>query len=130
MLSKEEIKRYARHLSLENVGLEGQEKLKSAKVLVIGAGGLGTPILQYLTAAGIGSIGIIDHDVVDESNLQRQVNFTTEDIGRSKVQVSISRLRRLNPFVIFHGHEFKLDRSNALELFENYDYELRASRRR
>lgn len=121
MLSKEELLRYARHLSLDNVGITGQEKLKSAKVLVIGAGGLGTPILQYLTAAGVGTIGIIDHDVVNESNLQRQVLYSTEDVGKSKVFVAIERLHQLNPFVTFIPYETALSVENALEIFQQYD---------
>ncbi len=121
MLSNEEIKRYARHLSLENVGLEGQERLKSAKVLVIGAGGLGAPVLQYLTAAGVGTIGIVDHDVVDESNLQRQVVFSISDLGKPKVAAAIDRLKLLNSFVQFQAHQTALDASNALELLNNYD---------
>lgn len=121
MLDKDEIKRYARHISLENVGLDGQEKLKKAKVLVVGAGGLGAPILQYLTAAGVGTIGIIDHDVVDESNLQRQVIFTISDIGKPKVEVAVERLRQLNPFVHFQSYKKALDSSNALEILSHYD---------
>lgn len=121
MLNREEIKRYARHLSLENVGLEGQERLKSAKVLVIGAGGLGAPILQYLTAAGVGTIGIVDHDIVDESNLQRQVIFSMEDIGKPKVEAAIDRLQQLNSFVQFHAYQTALETSNALDLLRDYD---------
>lgn len=101
--------------------MEGQERLKAAKVLVIGAGGLGAPVLQYLTAAGVGIIGIVDHDIVDESNLQRQVNFTIEDVRTSKVDASIARLSRLNPFVIFQAHKTALSTENALELFAHYD---------
>ncbi|GAB5417210.1 MAG: molybdopterin-synthase adenylyltransferase MoeB [Crocinitomicaceae bacterium] len=121
MLNSEEIKRYARHLSLENVGLKGQERLKSAKILVIGAGGLGAPILQYLTAAGVGTIGIVDHDVVDESNLQRQVIFSISDLGKPKVKAAIDRLQQLNSFVQFQAHQMALDTSSALELLREYD---------
>ena len=91
-LSNEEQKQYNRHLILDKIGEEGQLKLKQAKVLVIGAGGLGCPVLQYLTAAGIGTIGIIDDDVVDQSNLQRQVLYTIDDIGKSKAQTAANRL--------------------------------------
>lgn len=121
MLDKEELSRYARHLSLENVGLEGQQKLKSAKVLVIGAGGLGSPVLQYLTAAGVGTIGVVDHDVVDQSNLQRQVLFTTNDLGKSKVKVAIERMQQLNPHVEFVPFKVALGTENALEILETFD---------
>jgi len=121
MLHKEENIQYSRHILLEEIGVRGQEKLKSAKVLVIGAGGLGCPILQYLTAAGIGTIGIIDDDEVDQTNLQRQILYTIEDIGRSKAKVASERLSKLNPFVFFKVYEEKLDRDNALDLFSEYD---------
>ncbi|AXT56979.1 molybdopterin-synthase adenylyltransferase MoeB [Aquimarina sp. MMG015] len=121
MLDKEEKIQYSRHILLNEIGLEGQEKLKSAKVLVIGAGGLGCPILQYLTAAGVGTIGIIDNDVVDQTNLQRQVLYTVDDIGKSKAKVASEKLSKLNPFVFFKVYEEKLDNDNALELFSEYD---------
>ncbi len=121
MLSTEEKKQYNRHLILDQIGLEGQEKLKKAKVLVIGAGGLGCPILQYLTAAGVGTIGIIDNDVVDQSNLQRQILYTHDDIGQPKAEVAATKLRRLNPFVHFKIHIEMLSKSNALTLFKAYD---------
>jgi len=121
MLSKEEKTQYNRHLILDEIGEEGQNKLTSAKVLVIGAGGLGCPVLQYLTAAGIGTIGIIDDDVVDQTNLQRQILYTIDDIGRSKAKVASEKLSRLNPFVFFKVYEEKLDIDNALELFSEYD---------
>ncbi|WP_299313428.1 molybdopterin-synthase adenylyltransferase MoeB [uncultured Aquimarina sp.] len=121
MLSKEEKIQYNRHLILDEIGEEGQNKLTSAKVLVIGAGGLGCPVLQYLTAAGIGTIGIIDDDVVDQTNLQRQILYTIDDIGRSKAKVASEKLSRLNPFVFFKVYEEKLDKDNALELFSEYD---------
>lgn len=120
-LSKEEHKQYNRHIILDEVGLEGQEKLKAAKVLVIGAGGLGCPILSYLTAAGVGTIGIVDHDVVDQSNLQRQVLFTQTDIGSPKVEAAHRRLSALNPFVWFNLYKEELTRLNAIELFSDYD---------
>lgn len=121
MLSTEELYRYARHISLEKVGIEGQQKLKAARVVLVGAGGLGSPVLHYLTAAGVGTIGIIDFDVVDESNLQRQVLYTTNDIGKPKVKVAIDRMMQLNPHVNFVPHQTQLNTENALEIFSNYD---------
>ncbi|NQY06489.1 MAG: molybdopterin-synthase adenylyltransferase MoeB [Flavobacteriaceae bacterium] len=120
-LSQEEYKQYDRHLILEGVGEAGQLKLKQAKVLVIGAGGLGCPILQYLTAAGVGTIGVVDHDVVDQSNLQRQVLYGINDIGVYKVDAAISRLAKLNPFVQFVGYKERLDKNNALDIMKQYD---------
>ncbi|XOV66183.1 MAG: molybdopterin-synthase adenylyltransferase MoeB [Fluviicola sp.] len=120
-LSSAEIKRYARHLSLENVGMEGQKRLKTAKVLVVGAGGLGAPVLQYLVAAGVGTIGIIDFDVVDESNLQRQVLFTVQDIGKSKVLVAVDRLKQLNPRVTLIPYNLALDVENAKDILKGFD---------
>lgn len=120
-LSNQEKNRYSRHLLLDKVGLEGQEKLKAAKVLVIGAGGLGCPVLQYLTAAGVGTIGIIDFDVVDETNLQRQVLFSVSDVGTNKAIAAKNRLEQLNQFVNFNVYEEKLSVKNALSLFEQYD---------
>ncbi|MCG8574912.1 MAG: molybdopterin-synthase adenylyltransferase MoeB [Flavobacteriales bacterium] len=121
MLTQDEKYRYNRHLILDKVGEEGQLKLKKAKVLVIGAGGLGCPILQYLAAAGIGTIGIVDFDQVDISNLQRQILFTTEDVGKNKAETAAKRLTQLNPFVNFEVYPFQLTNKNALELFEQYD---------
>lgn len=121
MLNDKEKHRYSRHILLDKVGLEGQEKLKTAKVLVIGAGGLGCPVLQYLTAAGVGTIGIIDFDTVDETNLQRQILFTTADIGLSKAISAGKRLEQLNPFVNFNIYPEKLTTKNALDLFNQYD---------
>lgn len=121
MLEKEEIERYNRHLLLTKIGVKGQEKLKAAKVLVIGAGGLGCPALQYLTAAGVGTIGIIDFDTVDVSNLQRQILFTTNDIGKNKATAAANRLKQLNPFVHFEVYPEKLTTTNALALFKYYD---------
>lgn len=120
-LSQHETKRYSRHILLDKVGLEGQKRLKNAKVLVIGAGGLSCPVLQYLTAAGVGLIGIIDFDVVDESNLQRQILFTTEDVGKYKVDAAYERLNKQNSFVDFNIYKEKLTTKNALELFQKYD---------
>jgi len=112
---------YSRHLLLSEIGVEGQEKLKAAKVLVIGAGGLGCPILQYLIAAGVGTIGIVDGDKVDVTNLQRQVLYSIDDIGKSKGRSAANKLKQLNPYVKFELYEVFLDRENALELFSNYD---------
>lgn len=121
MLKKEEQKRYARHLSLEQVGEEGQHKLKSARVLVVGAGGLGAPVLQYLTAAGVECLGIMDFDTVDESNLQRQVIFRTSDIGKYKAEAAAVHLNHLNPFVNFVMYKERLSSQNALTVFQEYD---------
>ncbi len=120
-LTPEEKKQYNRHLILDKIGEEGQLKLKKAKVLVIGAGGLGCPVLQYLTAAGVGNIGIIDDDEIDQSNLQRQILYTIDDIGLSKAETASKRLSKLNPFVNFTVYKEKLTRENAILLFENYD---------
>lgn len=122
MLSSNEKARYARHLSLAEVGEIGQEGLQRARVLVVGAGGLGCPVLQYLTAAGVGTIGIIDDDQVDESNLQRQVLYTTSDVGQSKVHCAIERLSAQNPYVSFEAHAVRLTRENATSIIESYDF--------
>lgn len=121
MLTDREKYRYSRHLLLDKVGEQGQEKLKAAKVLVIGAGGLGCPVLQYLTAAGIGTIGIIDFDEVDETNLQRQVLFSVSDVGINKALAAKNRLEQLNQFVQFNIYQEKLTTKNALDLFNQYD---------
>lgn len=121
ILSKEEKIQYDRHLILSEIGLKGQEKLKQAKVLVIGAGGLGCPVLQALTAAGVGTIGIIDDDIVDQSNLQRQILYTHKDIGVSKVVSAINRLSNMNPFVQFNAFQERLTKDNALTIFSVYD---------
>ncbi len=119
--SKQEIERYSRHLIIPEFNIEGQRKLKAAKVLVVGTGGLGAPLLQYLTAAGVGKIGVVDFDVVDESNLQRQVLFQVEDIGKHKVDVAIERLRGLNPHIEFVGYKQQLTSENALEIVKAYE---------
>lgn len=121
MLSENEQKIYSRHLLLNEIGVEGQEKLKQAKVLVIGAGGLGCPILQYLTAAGVGTIGIVDGDVVDVSNLQRQILYTIDDVGKSKAKCAANRLKQLNSYVKFNVYQEFLTNQNALDLFKKYD---------
>jgi molybdopterin/thiamine biosynthesis adenylyltransferase/rhodanese-related sulfurtransferase/molybdopterin converting factor small subunit len=120
-LSAEEIRQYSRHLIMPEVGIEGQRRLKAARVLMIGAGGLGSPIGLYLAAAGVGTLGVVDFDVVDESNLHRQVLFSRADLGRPKLTAAIERLRGINPFIQLVPHEARLDSSNALEMFAPYD---------
>src|SRR6188474_3499192 len=120
-LSGEEIKRYSRHLIMPEVGVEGQRKIKAAKVLCVGAGGLGSPAALYLAAAGVGTLGLIDFDTVDFSNLQRQVLYSTSDVGRPKLQAAAERLQGLNPNVKVVAHETMLNSSNALEIFKHYD---------
>lgn len=127
MLTSEEKKQYNRHLILDKIGTEGQLKLKKSKVLIIGAGGLGCPILQYLTAAGIGTIAIVDDDTVDQTNLQRQILYTHCDIGKFKAQVAAERLSGLNPFVKFKIHTERFSSKNALSLFTPYDIVIDAS---
>jgi len=120
-LSAKELKQYSRHIILNEIGISGQKKLKNASVLVIGAGGLGCPILSYLTACGIGRIGIIDFDIVEQSNLQRQVLYSQSDIGLPKVEVVSRKLCKLNSFVNFDLYNQKLTKLNAVELFSKYD---------
>ena len=120
-LTNEEILRYSRHLILPDVAMEGQLKLKAAKVLCVGAGGLGSPLALYLAAAGVGTIGLVDFDVVDFTNLQRQVLYTTGDVGRPKLQVAKERLQSMNPNVDVRTYETRLTRENALEIFADYD---------
>lgn len=120
-LSNEEIRRYSRHLIMPEVGVEGQKKLKAARVLAIGAGGLGSPLAVYLAAAGIGTIGLVDFDVVDDSNLQRQILYGTSDVGRPKLQAATERLRDINPNVRIVPYETRLSSENALEIFRDFD---------
>jgi adenylyltransferase/sulfurtransferase len=120
-LSNDEIRRYARHLIIPEVGLAGQKKLKAAKVLCVGAGGLGSPLSLYLAAAGVGTLGLVDFDVVDDSNLQRQILHGTSDVGRKKLDSAAARLRDINPNVRFVPHETRLSAANALELLRDYD---------
>jgi len=120
-LTHDEIKRYSRHLIMPEVGMSGQKKLKKASVLSVGAGGLGSPLAFYLTAAGVGRIGIVDFDVVDFSNLQRQILHTTHDVGRPKLDSAAEKLNALNPNVNVELHETRLTSENALQLFEKYD---------
>ncbi len=119
--SKSELERYSRHLIIPEFNIEGQRKLKAAKVLVVGTGGLGAPMLMYLAAAGVGTIGLVDFDVVDESNLQRQVLFSVNDIGKAKVEAAKERLEGLNPHIKIQIHNLRLTSENALEIFKNYD---------
>ena len=120
-LSKQEQQQYDRHLILDEIGQKGQLKLKQAKVLVIGSGGLGCPILQYLTAAGVGTIGVIDNDTIAQSNLQRQILYTYADVGKLKVEIATKRLSQLNPFITFETHLERLTVDNAISLFSKYD---------
>ena len=120
-LSKEEILRYSRHLIMPEVGMEGQLKLKSAKVLLIGAGGLGAPLGMYLAAAGVGRIGVVDFDVVDFTNLQRQVIHGSSDVGRKKLDSAAETMNEINPYVQIDKHDTALTSENALELFRDYD---------
>ena len=120
-LSSEEIERYARHIVLREIGGPGQAKLKAARVLVVGAGGLGSPILLYLAAAGLGTLGIVDDDTVSLSNLQRQVLFDTETLGDTKVSAGVNRLRQLNPHVVIDRHETRITSENAEVLASGYD---------
>jgi adenylyltransferase/sulfurtransferase len=120
-LTAEERARYARHILLPQVGLEGQRRLKNARVLVVGAGGLGSPALMYLAAAGVGTIGVVDDDVVDASNLQRQVVHGVDDVGRPKTESAAETVARINPLVTVVRHDLRLDSSNAMEVLADYD---------
>lgn len=120
-LSKEELARYSRHIIIPEFNIEGQKKLKAAKVLVIGTGGLGSPMLLYLAAAGVGTIGIVDFDVVDDSNLQRQVLYSVKDVGRPKVEAARERILGLNPHINVIAYNEHLSSKNALEIFKDYD---------
>ncbi|OFX58039.1 MAG: hypothetical protein A2046_14430 [Bacteroidetes bacterium GWA2_30_7] len=121
MLTNNELRRYSRQIRLQEVGIEGQEKLKNAKVLIIGAGGLGCPVLQYLAAAGIGTLGIVDNDLVDISNLQRQILFTTDDIEQPKVIVAKEKLLKMNPLLKVNAHFERLNKKNIFKIFEKYE---------
>ena len=120
-LTVDEVRRYSRHLIIPEIGMDGQKRLKNAKVLCVGAGGLGSPGLLYMAAAGVGTLGIIDFDVVDESNLQRQVIHGQSDIGRSKAQSARDSIKEINPLVKVVLHEERLDTSNVMEIFAQYD---------
>jgi len=121
MLSAEELQRYARHIVLREVGGPGQAALKRARVLVIGAGGIGAPALMYLAAAGVGTLGVVDDDVVSLSNLQRQIIHATPDVGRPKVETAGEEIERINPHVAVEAHGVRLDAGNALDLIGRYD---------
>lgn len=121
-LTQNELQRYSRHLILPEVGVEGQEKLKAAKILLIGAGGLGSPVSLYLAAAGVGTLGIIDDDIVDVSNLQRQIIHGAEDVGRPKVESAIDSLKRINPEVKVVPYKTRLSKDNILDILKNYDF--------
>src|SRR4026207_2039936 len=120
-LSKDEVRRYSRHLIIPDVGMAGQKRLKNARVLVIGAGGLGSPALLYLAAAGVGTLGIVDFDTVDESNLQRQVIHGQSDIGKSKAESAKESITETNPVGNAVVHDVRLDNDNVMELFSQYD---------
>ncbi|GGF01194.1 HesA/MoeB/ThiF family protein [Hymenobacter cavernae] len=116
-----ELRRYDRHIRLPEIGLEGQHKLKAARVLVVGCGGLGCPVLQYLAAAGVGNLGLLDFDTVDETNLQRQVLYTTADVGRSKAEVAAEKLRAQNSLISVQSHLTRITAANARTLLADYD---------
>lgn len=120
-LTQEEISRYSRHLLIPDVGMEGQQRLKNSKVLVIGAGGLGSPVLLYLAAAGVGTLGIVDFDIVDESNLQRQIIHGQSDVGRFKSRSAEDSINELNRYVHVQLHNERLDAGNAIEIISGYD---------
>src|SRR5271163_1385562 len=120
-LSKDEILRYSRHLIMPEVGMEGQQKLKAARVLCIGAGGLGSPLALYLGAAGVGTLGLVDFDVVDYTNLQRQIIHSTADVGRKKLDSAAEKLTAINPFLNIRKFDTRLSSENALELFRDFD---------
>ncbi len=120
-LSIDEIRRYSRHLIIPDVAMDGQKRLKNAKVLVVGAGGLGSPALMYLAAAGVGTLGIVDFDVVDESNLQRQIIHGVSDIDKPKAESARNSVAEINPYVTVNLHQERLDSSNVMEIFAGYD---------
>ncbi len=121
MLSKEEFKRYQKQVMVDDIGINGQIKIKQSKVAVIGAGGLGCPVLQYLTSVGVGTIGVIDFDTVEISNLHRQVLYTTEDLGKQKVDIAIQKLAQQNPFITLIAHPVLLNEENAETILSQYD---------
>src|ERR1051326_3682808 len=120
-LTKDEVARYSRHLIIPDVGVDGQKRLKNAKVLVVGAGGLGSPLALYLAAAGVGTLGVVDFDVVDESNLQRQVLHGSDDVGQSKLRSAARRIAEVNPNVRFIPFEMRLSSENALDILKDFD---------
>src|SRR5476651_2256578 len=120
-LNASQVERYARHLIMPEVAMEGQLKLKAAKVLCIGAGGLGSPLALYLGAAGVGTLGIVDFDVVDYTNLQRQIIHSTADVGRKKLDSAADKLKAINPFINIRKFDTRLSSDNAIELFKEFD---------
>ena len=120
-LSVDEVRRYSRHLIIPDVGMAGQKRLKNAKVLCVGAGGLGSPALMYLAAAGVGTLGIVEYDTVDESNLQRQIIHGQSDVGRSKAESARDKVKEINPYVTVNLHEERLDSTNVMGIFAQYD---------
>ncbi len=120
-LTVDEVRRYSRHLIIPDVAMTGQQRLMNAKVLCVGAGGLGSPALMYLAAAGIGTLGIVEFDTVDESNLQRQIIHGQSDIGKSKAQSAKEKISEINPYVNVIMHETRLDTTNVKEIFSQYD---------
>src|SRR5579862_909656 len=120
-LSTDDLARYSRHLILPEVGMEGQRKLKAAKVLCVGTGGLGSPLALYLAAAGVGTLGLVDFDVVDSSNLQRQIIHSTKDVGRPKLDSAEEKLKALNPHMEIVKYNTMLSSKNALEIFKDFD---------
>jgi len=121
VLTVDEVRRYSRHLIIPDVGMTGQKRLKNAKVLCVGAGGLGSPALMYLAAAGVGTLGIVEFDTVDESNLQRQIIHGQSDIGKSKAESARNSVKEINPYVNVIIHETRIDNSNVMEIFSQYD---------
>ncbi|MEX0770655.1 MAG: molybdopterin-synthase adenylyltransferase MoeB [Balneolaceae bacterium] len=119
--SREELSHYSRHLTIPEFGMEGQKKLKAASVLAVGTGGLGAPMLQYLAAAGVGTIGLVDFDTIEASNLHRQILFGVSDVGRPKVEVAKERLKEINPHIDIRTHEVRLTSENAMEILKDYD---------
>ena len=119
-LTVDEVRRYSRHLIIPDVAMTGQQRLMNAKVLCVGAGGLGSPALMYLAAAGVGTLGIVEFDTVDESNLQRQIIHGQSDIGKSKAQSAKAKIAEINPYVNVVTHEARLDNSNVMEIFSQY----------
>ena len=122
MLSPEEQNRYSRHLNLEGVGKEGQEKLKDARVLIIGVGGLGSPVAMYLAAAGVGTLGLADGDVVEESNLQRQVLYSSDDVGQYKAERAAEHIKAQNPGIHVNVYRTRIDTENIREIIRGYDF--------
>src|SRR5690242_10900449 len=120
-LTNDEIQRYSRHLIMPEVGMEGQLKLKAARVLCIGTGGLGSPMALYLAAAGVGTLGMVDFDVVDVTNLQRQIIHSTADVGRKKLDSAEEKLKAINPYINIRKFETRLSSDNALEIFQDFD---------